>query len=75
MAINLDDYREARALKLAARRRVDELLRVNRDPASGVVALFCSNPPQELNPQLPDDFKGIDVRALVERARALATQI
>ena len=75
MLIYLDDYRKARALKPPARRRLEELLCVNRNPASGVVDLSCFKTPQELNPQLPDDFEGIDVRALMERVRALASQI
>lgn len=75
MVIHLNDYRKARAGKLPAIRRDDELLCVNWNPAFGVVALSCYKTPQELSPQLPDDFEGIDVAALTERLYALASQI
>lgn len=73
MTIYLDDYRKARALKLSARRSDEKLLSVNRNPAYGAVARFKT--PQDLSPQLPDEFVGADVSALMLRARALASQI
>jgi len=75
MVINLDSYRKARAVKLTSSRRDDEQLCVNWNPAFGVVALSCYKTPQELSPQLPDDFEGVDMPALIERLRALASQI
>jgi hypothetical protein len=73
MAIYLDDYRKARALKLPARRSDEKLPCMNRNPAYGAVA--CFKTPQELSPHLPDNFVGPDVSALMLRARALASQI
>jgi hypothetical protein len=75
MVIHLNDYCRARARKLPARRSDDELLCVNWNPAFGVVALSCYQTPQQLSPQLPDDFEGVDVAALTERLYALASQI
>lgn len=76
MVINLNDYLKARAVKKApAYRRDEELLCVNWNPAFGVVALSCYKTPQELSPELPDDFDGTEVPALVERMHALASQI
>jgi len=76
MAIYLDDYRKARALKRPARRRdEEELLYVNGAPMSGGVALSCFKTPQEPSPQLSDHFESIYVRAFMERVRALASQI
>jgi len=75
MVIHLNDYRRARARKLPAQRRDEELLCVNWNPAFGVLAVSCYKTPQELSPQLPDDFEGVDVAALTERLHALASQI
>lgn len=73
--IRLDDFRRARGQKVAAQREEEELLCVNWNPAFSVVALSCFKTPQELSPQLPDDFEGIDMRDFVERLQALASQI
>jgi hypothetical protein len=75
MVVRLEEYRRARAQKLASHRRDEELLCVNWNPAFGVVALSWFKTPQELSPQLPDDFEGIDMPALIERLQALASQI
>lgn len=75
MVINLANYRKTRAVKQTGARRDEELLCVNWNPAFGVVALSCYQTPQELSPQLPDDFEGIDVPALMDRLHSLASQI
>jgi hypothetical protein len=75
MVIRLDEYRKARARKPAMQHRDEELLCVNWNPAFSVVALSCFQTPQELSPQLPDDFDGIDMPAFIERLQALASQI
>ena len=75
MAIYLDDYRKARALKLPTSRSDEEFLYVNRTPMSDVVAASCFKTPQEPSPQLSDHFESIYVRAFMERVRALASQI
>jgi len=75
MVIYLDDYRKARAIKLPGYRRDEELLCVNWNPAFSLVALSCYQTPQELSPQLPDDFAGIDMHVFLDRVRALASQI
>ena len=75
MAIYLDDYRKVRTPELSTCRRDEEFLYVNRNPNPDVDAPPCSKTPQEPSPQLPDDFKGADMRALMQRLRALASQI
>jgi hypothetical protein len=75
MVINLNEYRAARTRKLLARQSEEELLCVNWNPAFGVVALSWFKTPQELSPQLPDDFEGVDMPAFIERLQTLASQI
>ena len=76
MVINLNEYRAARARKSLVRQQPEEeLLCVNWNPAFGVVALSWFKTPQELSPQLPDDFEGVDMPALIERLQSLASQI
>jgi hypothetical protein len=75
MVINLNDYRKAKAAKAPASRRDEELLCVNWSPAYAVVALTCYQTPQELSPQLPDEFEDIDITAFMSRLRALSSQI
>ena len=75
MAIYLDDYRKVRTRELSTCRRDEEFIYVNRTPMPGVDAPSCIKTPPEPSPQLPDDFKGADMRALMQRLRALASQI
>ena len=75
MVINLNDYRKAKAEKVTASRRDGELLCVNWNPAYAVVALTSYQTPQELSPQLPDEFENIDMTAFMSRLRALSSQI
>ena len=75
MAIYLDDYRKVRTRELSTCRRDEEFLYVNRTPMPGVEAPSCFKTPPEPSPQLPDDFKDADMRALMQRLRALASQI
>ncbi|MGH8640304.1 MAG: hypothetical protein ACRET6_01260 [Burkholderiales bacterium] len=69
------DGRRQRALKPAASRLGEELLRANGYPTSRVIDLARYRMPQEPGPQLPSDCGGVDMRAFIERVRALATQI
>jgi hypothetical protein len=79
MVININDYRKAKAAKAtsttASARRDGELLCVNWSPAYAVVALTSYQTPQELSPQLPDEFEDIDMTAFMSRLRALSSQI
>ena len=75
MVININDYRKAKAAKAPDACRDSELLCVNWSPAYAVVALSCYQTPQEMSPQLPDEFEGIDMPAFMNRLRALSSQI
>jgi len=79
MVTNLNEFRKQKAAKNASTsapaQREDELLCVNWSPAYAVVALSCYQTPQELSPQLPDEFEGVDMTAFMSRLRALASQI
>lgn len=75
MVININDYRKAKAAKASGGRRDGELMCVNWSPAYAVVALSCYQTPQEISPQLPDEFEGIDMTAFMGRLRALSSQI
>jgi hypothetical protein len=79
MVININDFRKAKAAKAtttaASAQRDSELLCVNWSPAYAVVALSCYQTPQELSPQLPDEFEKIDMTAFMGRLRALSSQI
>ena len=76
MMVYLDDYRKAKSAKPAELGRYDEeLLCVNWNPAVRVVALTCYQTPQELSPELPENFTAVDVRAFMSRVYALASQI
>jgi hypothetical protein len=75
MAIYLDDFRKARALNLPAGSCGGELRNLNWTPTSAVDGFSCSEAAAEPSPQLPDDFVGTDMRALMQRLRALASQI
>lgn len=79
MVVNINEFRKAKAAKnastTASAQRDSELLCVNWSPAYAVVALSCYQTPQELSPQLPDEFDGIDMTAFMSRLRALSSQI
>jgi hypothetical protein len=76
MLIYLDDYRKAKAPQPQNRGRYDEeLLCVNWNPAVRVVARSSYQTPQELSPELPEDFTAVDMWAFMSRVHALATQI
>jgi len=76
MAIYLDDYRRARTLKLPAGHSGGELRYVNWSPKGAVDGLSCpETAPPEPSPHLPVDFGAVDMRALMQRLRALASQI
>lgn len=74
MTIYLEGYREARVVKLVTRRE-RELSRVHWNPAFRMADLARFRTPQEPDTRLPDDFCTLDMRAFVDRVRALATQI
>ncbi len=78
MLINLNDYRKAKAqkqeVKLPVQRLDEELLCVNWNPAFGVIALSTFQRPQELSPELPENFEPVRTD-FIHRVSALATQI
>lgn len=75
MVIQMNDYRKARALKRAAPAlREEEPLCVNWNPAFSVIALSCYQTPQELSPDLPEDYVALEP-AFLDRVHALASQI
>ena len=76
MLVYLDDYRKAKAPQPGSYGRCDEeLLCVNWNPAVRVVARSSYQAPQELSPELPEDFRAVDMQAFMSRVYALATQI
>ena len=75
MVININDYRKAKAAKAPSARSDEELMCVNWSPAYAVVALTCFQTPQEMTPQLPDEFEDIDMTSFMGRLRALSSQI
>jgi len=75
MATYLDDFRKARALKLHADRCDGELRNLNWTPNSAADGVPGSGIAPEPSPQLPDEFMGADMRVLMQRLRALASQI
>ena len=74
MVIYLDDYRKARAAQVPAVYSEEQLLCVNWNPAFSAIALSCYQTPQELSPQLPDDYSAIRPE-FMDRVYALASQI
>ena len=75
MLIYLDDYRRSKAKPAELGCHDEELLCVNWNPAVRVVALSCYQTPQELSPQLPENFAAVDMQAFMTRVTALASQI
>jgi len=79
MVIDMNDFRKAKQAKAnsaaAPAQRDSELLCVNWSPAYAVVALTSCQTPQEMSPQLPDEFEDIDMTAFMGRLRALSSQI
>jgi hypothetical protein len=67
--------RRQRGLKPASSRLGEELLRANGYSSSTVVDLARYRILQEPGPRLPDECGSVDMRAFIERVRALATQI
>jgi len=74
MVIQMDDYRKAKAVRLPGLRRDEELLCVNWNPAFGTIAMSCYQTPEELSPQLPEDYAVVEP-AFINRVYALASQI
>lgn len=75
MAIYLNDYRKAQASKLPAGHGGGELRYINWNPKATVDGRSCPETAPEPSPHLPTDFVGTDMRALMQRLRALASQI
>lgn len=75
MANNLFEFWKERAQKLSARSSHEESPNLNCTAKSDTDPHSCSDMPQEPSPQLPDNFEATDMRALMERLRALANQI
>ncbi|OGA24709.1 MAG: hypothetical protein A3I02_02040 [Betaproteobacteria bacterium RIFCSPLOWO2_02_FULL_67_26] len=75
MVIHLNDYRKAKTVKPAVQAGIDEeVLCVNWNPVFSVVALSCYQTPQELSPNLPEDYAAVEP-AFIDRVYALASQI
>ena len=76
VVIYLDEYRKAKAINVAERRRGDEeLLCVNWNPAVAALAKSCFQTEQELSPELPEDFSAFNVEEFLDRVYALASQV
>ena len=75
MAIYLNDYRRAQASKLPAGHGGGELRYLNWNPNAAVDGFAGPESAPEPSPHLPTDFAGTDMRALMQRLRALASQI
>jgi hypothetical protein len=75
MKVYAYDGQRQRALKPVVSRLGEELLRANGYSPSTVVDLARYKNPQEPGPRLPGDLDSVDMRAFIERVRALATQI
>ena len=76
MVIYLDQYRQPNVAQAVATHCYDqEKLCVNWNPAIGVIDMSFYQNPNELSPQLPEDFAKVDVEVFQDRVYALATQI
>lgn len=75
MLFYMDDYRKPKAAPAQEQAYDEELLCVNWNPAVRLVALTCYQKPEELSPQLPEDFSAVDTTAFMSRVYALASQI
>ena len=58
--------------ELQAARSDDELPRANESPEPGALDLACT---QEMSPPVHDDYTTADIRSLLHRLYALASQI
>ena len=75
MVIQMNDYRKTKTVKPAAQdRHNDDVPCVNGNPALRVIAPPCYQTPQELSPQLPEDYAAVEP-AFINRVYALASQI
>jgi hypothetical protein len=76
MIIYLDQYRRAKARDVMAARSYDQAKRcVNGSPTTGAVAMSSDHNSNDLSPELPEDFTGVDIGAFYDRVYALASQI
>ena len=72
----MNENRTAKLVKLATPRREEQSSRVvHLSPELGVAAAARGNTPQEPDSQLPADFEARSVPAVMQRVRALASQI
>jgi hypothetical protein len=79
MVINLNEYRQAKALARQAAMEQqylsEERLCVNCTPPARVLAMLGYEHPHAQSPELPDDLADVDVDAFIEHVQTLATQI
>jgi len=76
MVVYLDQYRKAKAANVMAARCYGQTkLCVNGNPSTGVIAMPGNQNASDLSPELPEDFTGVDVEALLGRVYAMASQI
>ena len=75
MVIYMDRFGKVRALTIPDRSPGGGLARASRSEAAGAVALPDISGSRDPGPRLADVINGVDVRHVVERLRALASQI
>ena len=64
---------EILSARWAKAERLMQSLNVNWNQAIRIINLTSDRRRQELSPQLPDDFTGVDIDAFLDRVYALAT--
>jgi hypothetical protein len=76
MLIYLDEYRKAKAKRLAMQdRHGEERECINMGAVAAVSAIFCFQRPAELSPELPEDLTSLDLDKVLHRIHALASQL
>lgn len=76
MLIYLDEYRKAKATRAAVQdRHGEERECINMGAVAAMSAIFCFQRPAELSPQLPEDRTSVDLDKVLDRIRALASQL
>jgi len=76
MLIYLDEYRNAKAIRAAVQNRHrEERECINMAAVATVSAVFCFQRPAQLSPELPEDLTSVDLDKVLDRIRALASQL
>ena len=75
MVIYLDEYRKAKAIRVAEQERHGEDREcIDTSAIATVAAIFCFQQPCELSPELPEDPASADLDGVLDRIHALASQ-